>query len=117
MAKIEHITTRSQLAKILVTQPVVIKFSAEYCGPCRASRAMFERLSNQETYKNIRFIEVDVEQGNSLAHEYKIKGIPAFVFVKNGQAVDFELGYNGINSEKAIVKKLDKLTDRTTKNN
>ena len=109
-AKIENVTTRSQLTKILLTQPAVIKFSSKNCGPCRASKAMFERLSNN--YSNITFIEVDVDKGNPVAIAYGIKGIPAFVFVKNGKVVDSVLGYSGKETENNITKKLDKLVEK-----
>lgn len=111
-ATIEHITTRNQLAKVLISRPAIIKFSSKNCGPCRASKAMFENLSNREQYKDILFIEVDVDQGNPIALDYNIKGIPAFVFISNSKVVDSLLGYTGKETENSIVKKLEKLSTK-----
>lgn len=66
--------------------PVVIKFSATWCGYCQASKEAFESTAKQlgQRYK---FVIVDVDTAEQVAKEMGIQGLPTFVFLKNGKEV------------------------------
>lgn len=68
-----------------------LKFSAEWCGPCRV---MGETIASIEgDYPNINFIEVDVDEADEeLVSKYKIRNIPVLFFIKNGEVLSKEIG-------------------------
>lgn len=85
---------------------VVVKFSAPWCGPCRAIRPVYERLSNMDDYKKITFLEVDIDELEAVSDSYNIRSIPAFVFFNNGHLI----GKPVMGPDEAILKKhLDQL--------
>lgn len=79
-----------------------LKFSAEWCGPCRV---MGETISSiEDDYPNINFIEVDVDEvDDSVLTEYKIKNIPVLYFIKDGEIIDKNVGTM---SKEVLVNKL-----------
>lgn len=71
---------------------VCLKFSAEWCGPCRVLSSIIEEVEGD--YNNVKFIEVDVDDvdDSSIIDEYKIKNIPALFFIKNGEVLNKHIG-------------------------
>ena len=64
----------------------VIKFYADWCGPCRLYAPTFERVKEELQSDEITFKEVNVENDpENLAGEYKVRGIPLTVVVDNGE--------------------------------
>jgi len=62
----------------------VIKFFADWCGPCKIYAPIFEQVK-QELQGEIEFVEVNVEQDpEGLAGEYKVRGIPHTVVLEEG---------------------------------
>lgn len=61
----------------------VIKFSAGWCGPCKAYRPIFEKVSKNDDFKDIKFTEMDIESDEAapLVEKYGIKGVPATMIV------------------------------------
>lgn len=70
----------------------VIKFYAEWCGPCKVYGPTFERVK-QELQEGIEFVEVNVENDpDNLAGEFKVRGIPLTVVLEDGQKIKEKSG-------------------------
>ncbi|XP_019372588.1 PREDICTED: thioredoxin-like [Gavialis gangeticus] len=74
---------------------VVIDFSAIWCGPCKMIKPFFHGLV--EKYKNVVFLEVDVDDAQDVAEHCQIKCMPTFLFYKSGKRVK---EFSGANKEK-----------------
>jgi thioredoxin 1 len=61
----------------------IIKFSAEWCGPCKVLAPVFHNVSELEEFKDITFEEVDVddEEKADLISEMKIRNVPTIIFL------------------------------------
>lgn len=69
----------------------VIKFYADWCGPCKLYAPIFERVS-QELKDEAEFINVNIEKDTTgLAAEYKVGSIPTTILV-NGENKQTKVG-------------------------
>lgn len=70
----------------------VVKFSADWCGPCRTLAGIMDDVSPD--YQNVNFIEVDVEGDgmDEIVSNYSIRNIPVLAFIKNGKLLNKNVG-------------------------
>ena len=82
----ESIKTEKEFKKYWNKESVVVKFTADWCGPCQMLKPLIERLSRDEKYKDIAFVEVDVDYDElrTVSDMMNIRSVPTLVFVKNG---------------------------------
>ncbi len=65
----------------------LVKFGAEWCGPCRMVKPVLKKMAADEAYAGTRFFEVDTDQNPDLAASFEIRGIPAFFVLQDGEVV------------------------------
>ncbi len=86
-------------------QPVVVDFWAAWCGPCRSMAPVIEQLA--EDFKGKAKVgKLNVDENQSLAMRYGIKGIPTLLFFAQGEVVDQEVGYT---PKDVIESKINKI--------
>lgn len=59
-----------------------LKFSAEWCGPCKVFTPEVEKVS--EEFSEIEFYSVDVEKNQQLAQMMNIRALPTSIIFKDG---------------------------------
>lgn len=69
---------------------VVVDFWAKWCGPCVAFGPVFEQVS--ETFPEVLFAKVDIEQSPDLASDFNIRSVPMLMIFKQDVAVFAESG-------------------------
>ena len=67
--------------------PVIAKFETEWCGACKIMEPIYAKAS-QDFEGKIKFVKVDADHLKEIAQEYKIAGIPAFIFFKDGKDIE-----------------------------
>jgi thioredoxin 1 len=73
------------------TIPVLMDFTAAWCGPCKMIAPIIEELSVQYAGK-LKVCKIDIDQAPQTATRYAIMSIPTMAIVKNGQVVDQLVG-------------------------
>lgn len=83
------------------TQPVLLDFWAEWCGPCRMLSPVVDQIAAERT--DIKVGKVNVDEQPELAHQFGVMSIPTLVVMKNGEAVAQSVG---VQPKEAILRML-----------
>ena len=73
------------------SQPVMVDFWAEWCGPCRAMSPLVDELSKDMGDK-LKVVKVNIDDSPNAPTKYGVRGIPTFMLFKDGQVVDTRVG-------------------------
>ena len=84
---------------------VAIKFYADWCGSCRLISPKFKKMSDDEQFNNIEFIEINAEENPEARKWAGVKNLPFFAVVKNGEIVEADT----TSKEEKIVEMLNLL--------
>ncbi len=93
MAEIPKLTEAVFEAEVLKsTLPVMVDFTATWCGPCKMLEPVVLQLS-QEWQGKVKVVKLDVDDNSNLAMQYGIMGVPTLVLFVNGSPVQRLSGY------------------------
>ena len=63
--------------------PVVVDFSAEWCGPCKMMAPILKQLKGQMG-DQVRILKIDVDRNQEIAMKYQIRNVPTLMIFQNG---------------------------------
>ena len=87
------------------TQPVLIDFYADWCGPCRGMEPMIEELAKQYDGR-AQVVKINIDQNMEIAQQHGVMSIPTFVFYKDGKEQDRLVGSQ---SKDKLMEVIDRL--------
>ena len=68
---------------------VVLKFWADWCGPCHAVAPI---VKSAATKAGVELLEIDIDAQHELATQFGVRSIPMVVAIKDGTPVDQIVG-------------------------
>lgn len=71
--------------------PVIVDFTATWCGPCKALAPIIEQLATELDGK-ARVGKLDVDEAPTTAGKYGIRGVPTIMVFKQGQRAAQHVG-------------------------
>ena len=73
------------------SEPVVVDFFAEWCGPCKAMAPALE-AGAADLKGKVKIVKLDVDQNPIVTQAHKIQAMPTMMIFKDGKKVAERVG-------------------------
>ena len=99
-----QLTATNYLSTLLKSkQPVVIKFWAPWCKPCRKMTPEYKKAA--QTFKGkVLFTELNIDTYPDISKRYSVRSIPTMILFKNGKIINRSTGSLKQKGIEAFVK-------------
>jgi len=67
-------------------KPVIVDFWAPWCGPCRRTKPILEKLA-QEYAETVNFLPINADDSQEVLEQFHISGIPTVMALRDGKIV------------------------------
>ena len=72
-------------------KPVLVKFEAEWCGPCKAMKPTIAEIASEYGDK-LTIATVDIDQNNQTPYKLGVRGVPTVMLFHKGSIVGQKVG-------------------------
>lgn len=93
MADLINVTEESFKEEVIeATLPVLVDFSAAWCGPCKMLDPIVKQLAG-EWDGQVKVVKIDADQNPNILMQFGVLGIPTLLLFKGGEVQERLVGY------------------------
>lgn len=92
MSDVVHVDDDNFEAEVLQSEiPVLVDFSASWCGPCQRLSPIVEKFATDNLGK-IKVVKVDIDDASGIASKMKVRGVPTLMVFNQGNSLGYKVG-------------------------
>jgi thioredoxin 1/putative thioredoxin len=92
MAAVRSVNEQTFEQEVLLSEvPVLVEFSAEWCGPCKLVAPELAALSN-ELGDKAKIVTIDIDRSPNLSRQLGVQSVPTFVVFHQGRPANGKVG-------------------------
>ncbi|MEV8459963.1 MULTISPECIES: thioredoxin [Streptomyces] len=91
-AGVDEVTDADFAAEVLGSErPVLVEFTADWCGPCRQLAPVLSSIAAEEG-ERLRIVQLDVDRNPGTALAYNVLSMPTLMVFRGGEPVKSMVG-------------------------
>jgi len=93
MSEIHHVDEDTFQSEVIdSTQPVLVDFTAVWCGPCKMLEPVVKELATDWNGK-AKVVKLDVDNNANVAMQYQVMGVPTLMLFVDGEPKERVTGF------------------------
>jgi thioredoxin 1 len=108
MTGIVELTDETFQTEVIESEvPVMVDFSATWCGPCQALHPIIQSVA-PEYAGRVKICSIDIDRNRETPTRFQIMAVPTLIFFRDGAPVD---KFTGLLGKNELKKKLEALVE------
>ena len=96
MSTVLHVNDSNFESEVINSdKPVLVDFSAAWCGPCQRLTPILEQFANRNG-ERVRVCKLDVDDSPATASLYSIRSVPTMMLFVNGKQFETKVGLSSV---------------------
>ena len=91
--------------KINNGEKIIVEFWAEWCGPCKMMKPIFEKVSTENS-SDVQMYTMNVDLNREVGAALGIRSIPTIKMFNSGQVIETKVGFLSEGQINDLVKDL-----------
>jgi len=87
------------------SKPVLVDFSAEWCGPCKMMPPILKEVKDK-LGERVTILKMDIDRNPAVASAYQIQSVPTLILFQEGQIKWRQSGVMRADQLKALLEKV-----------
>jgi thioredoxin 1 len=87
-------------------RPVLVDFSATWCGPCKRLEPIIESVADQHT-ETLKVAKIDVDDSPGVAERYGVRAMPTLMVFNRGKVAAQHVGLTTKDNVVRMITSLD----------
>lgn len=100
---VQELTAQNADLMIANVPLLVVDFYAEWCGPCKTLKPVYEQVAHHFGNKYV-FSKINIDNCKDIATKYNISSIPTIIVFSNGKVL---AKITGLVSKEALIEKIE----------
>ena len=106
MSRVVHVDDANFESEVIqASVPVLVDFSATWCGPCKKLEPVIDEIAGDYDSK-LKVVKVDVDKAPNAAAKFGVLSVPTLILFRDGNVKDQVLG---LVPKRAITDRVDKV--------
>jgi thioredoxin 1 len=84
-------------------KPVLVDFSAEWCGPCKMMAPILKQIKD-ELKDEVTIVKIDVDKNPQVSQHFNIQGVPTLMIFRKGDLKWRQSGVMGAKELKDLIR-------------
>ncbi len=102
---VEADDTSFETEVVQADRPVLVDFSATWCGPCKKLEPLVHEIA-AEYDGRLKVVKVDIDKAPGIAAKFAVMSVPTLVLFRDGQVMD---QLTGLVAKRVIADRVDKV--------
>lgn len=88
-------------------RPVLVDFTASWCGPCKVQAPILDQVKG-EVGDSAQIVKIDVDKNPAIAQQLNIQGVPTLILYRAGKQLWRKSGVSDKNTLVALIQQHSK---------
>jgi thioredoxin 1 len=101
-----EITEKKLLEKIENEEKIIVDIWAEWCGPCRIMKPVFDMVS-EKNETEVQMYTMNIDGNEKISETYNVRSIPTILSFNKGKLVNRSVGLLSENQIKSLISLIE----------